>query len=51
MSTRPQDWLPDPAGRHQLRSWHADFPVGAPALTQPLVVEAAVVRASVRVGP
>ncbi len=44
--------LPDvPAGRHQLRSWHADFPVGAPALTQPLVVEAAVVRASVRVGP
>lgn len=21
MSTRPQEWLPDPAGRHQLRWW------------------------------
>jgi plastocyanin len=43
--------LPEvPAGRHQLRTWHVDMPVGTPALAQPLVVEAAVVRASVRVG-
>jgi plastocyanin len=43
--------LPEvPAGRHQLRTWHVDMPVGAPALSQPLVVEAVVVRASVRVG-
>ena len=43
--------LPEvPAGRHQLRTWHVDMPVGAPALSQPLVVESAVVRASVRVG-
>lgn len=43
--------LPEvPAGRHQLRTWHLDMPVGAPALVQPLVVESAVVRASVRVG-
>jgi plastocyanin len=43
--------LPEvPAGRHQLRTWHVDMPVGAPALSQPLVIESAVVRASVRVG-
>jgi plastocyanin len=43
--------LPEvPAGRHQLRTWHVDMPVGTPALSQPLVVEAVVVRASVRVG-
>jgi plastocyanin len=43
--------LPDvPAGRHQLRTWHMDMPVGTPALAQPLLVESAVVRASVRVG-
>jgi len=43
--------LPEvPAGRHQLRIWHVDMPVGTPALSQPLVVEAVVVRASVRVG-
>lgn len=43
--------LPEvPAGRHQLRTWHVDMPVGTPAFSQPLVVEAVVVRASVRVG-
>ncbi len=43
--------LPEvPAGRHQLRSWHQDMPVGMPAQTQPLVVDTAVVRASVRLG-
>lgn len=42
--------LPEvPAGRHQLRSWHADFAVGAPALSQPLVVDSAPVQAAVRV--
>jgi plastocyanin len=39
-----------PAGRHQLRTWHADFAVGAPALVQPLAVDAAPVQAVVRVG-
>jgi plastocyanin len=43
--------LPDvPPGRHQLRTWHADFAVGAPALSQPLDVAAGTTRALVRLG-
>lgn len=43
--------LPDvPAGRHQLRTWHPDFAVGAAALSQPLEIGAAAVRAAVRLG-
>lgn len=43
--------LPEvPAGRHELRGWHVDMPVGAPASSQPLVVEATPVRATVRLG-
>ena len=29
-----------PAGSYQLRTWHPGLPVGAPALTQPLAVDA-----------
>jgi plastocyanin len=39
-----------PAGRHQLRTWHADFAVGAPALSQPIEVGSAPMRLAVRVG-
>lgn len=39
-----------PAGRHQLRTWHADFAVGAPALSQPLEVGNAPLRTAVRLG-
>lgn len=43
--------LPDvPAGRHQLRTWHADFAVGAPALSQPLEMGSAALRVAVRAG-
>jgi plastocyanin len=42
--------LPEvPAGTHQLRTWHAGFPVGAPAQVQPLVVGTAAAQAAVRV--
>ena len=39
-----------PAGSYQLRTWHPGMPVGAPALTQPLVVDAGAgeTRAAVR---
>jgi len=41
--------LPDvPAGRHQLRTWHSGFVVGAPALTQPLAVGTEPLRAVVK---
>jgi hypothetical protein len=39
-----------PAGRHQLRTWHADFAVGAPALSQPIEVGSVPMRLAVRVG-
>lgn len=39
-----------PPGSYRLRTWHADFAVGAPALDQPLAVAAAPVAASVRWG-
>lgn len=43
--------LPEvPAGRHELRSWHPDFAVGAPALSQPLQVGPAALRAAVQLG-
>ena len=43
--------LPEvPAGTYQLRTWHPDFAVGAPAATQPLQVGPGPVRAGVRVG-
>jgi plastocyanin len=35
-------------GRYQLRAWHADLPVGAPASTQPLSVTNSPVRATVQ---
>ncbi len=42
--------LPEvPAGRHQLRSWHAGFAVGAPALSQPITVGSEALRLSVRI--
>ncbi len=37
-----------PAGRYQLRVWHADLPVGAPASSQSLTVANAPVQAAVR---
>jgi plastocyanin len=41
-------WPELPPGRFALRSWHADFAVGASALSQPLTVGAAPVAAVVR---
>jgi plastocyanin len=42
--------VPDvPAGRHRLRTWHPDLPVGAPALSQPLETRGSVQRLAVRV--
>jgi plastocyanin len=44
--------LPDvPPGRHQLRTWHVDLPVGAPALAQALERRAGPQSATVRVVP
>jgi plastocyanin len=41
--------LPEvPAGAHLLRTWHADFAVGAPALSQPLNVAATALDVQVR---
>jgi plastocyanin len=40
--------LDAPAGDYRLRTWHADFAVGAPALDQPLTVAAVPMAASVR---
>jgi plastocyanin len=43
--------LPEvPAGRHQLRTWHADMPVGAAALSQPLELGSTALRVAVRLG-
>jgi len=39
-----------PAGRHQLRTWHTDLPVGAPALSQALELGNAAARVAVRLG-
>jgi plastocyanin len=41
-------WPAVPPGRYALRTWHADFAVGAPALSQPLAVEAADARVTVK---
>ena len=37
-----------PAGAYRLRVWHPNLPVGAPALDQPLTVDAADARVTVR---
>lgn len=43
--------LPDvPPGPHELRAWHPDFPVGAPALAQALTVGTSPLRATLRAG-
>ncbi len=45
-------WLPEvPAGRHQLRSWHPDFPVGAAAASQAITVERSPLQLAVRAAP
>lgn len=43
--------LPDvPAGRHVLRAWHPDLPVGAPAAALPLDMRAGTQRLTLRLG-
>ncbi len=44
-------WPQVPAGRYALRTWHASFAVGDPALSQPVEVAAAALQVGVRAAP